>query len=137
MERSADDYQAAEREREALSAALELGRGLPEDWLALPPGRALRRLRKQLLVKQDEISHALGMRQSSVSKIERGLDARWSTLRRMFAVLGCDLAVVPVTRRTVGELRDLNRRRRLQREAEGRRALEKLIAGLAQPDEPG
>lgn len=88
MGKSSDSFELSERERAALRAALDSGRRLPRDWIAMAPGSALRRLRKELGMRQDQLSPLLGMRQSTVSKIERGRDTHLSTLRRLFQALG-------------------------------------------------
>jgi transcriptional regulator with XRE-family HTH domain len=61
------------------------------------PGARLRELREELGVSQRHVADLSGVSQSEVSKIERGSDVCWSTLRRLFGALGrdIDLAVLP------------------------------------------
>lgn len=57
-------------------------------------GGALRRLRRELGLTQQELGERLGMTQPEVSKLERRDDVRLSTMRAYVAALGASLGVV-------------------------------------------
>lgn len=111
----------------ALIGALEAARSVPQAWRELPVGKALRRLREELGLHQWALACRIGMRQSMVSRIERGADLRVSTLRRLLEAMGCELIVLPATVRGIEGLRALSRLQELQRREEGRRALAELL----------
>ena len=66
----------AERKTEAMSAALELNE-----------------LRKARGLTQEELAERLGIRQANVSKLERRLDMRVSTLRDVIEAMGGELCI--------------------------------------------
>jgi transcriptional regulator with XRE-family HTH domain len=57
------------------------------------PGAQLRDLRRDRGISQRHLAEELGVDQSEISKIERGADACWTTLLRLFAGLGYDIAL--------------------------------------------
>ncbi len=66
----------AEREADVLSAAIELAE--------------LRRARR---ITQEELAERLGTRQANVSKLERRMDMRLSTLRDLVEAMGGELRI--------------------------------------------
>lgn len=71
-----ETIEAAEREADALAAAIELNE--------------LRRARR---LTQEELARRLGIRQANVSKMERRLDMRVSTLREVVEAMGGELRI--------------------------------------------
>lgn len=61
-------------------------------------GSAVRQARRGTGWSQAALGRAAGIPQSHVAKIERGVDVRASTLRRVLAALGYDLALRPTVR---------------------------------------
>ena len=59
------------------------------DW---PPGEWLRR-RLLDFTSQTDLARRCGVRQPEISRIEGGRDAKFSTLERIAAGLGCELVV--------------------------------------------
>lgn len=55
------------------------------------PGDALRALRRSLEVSQRHLAEMSGVDQSVVSRLERGLDGRWTTWKKVFEALGCEI----------------------------------------------
>ena len=68
--------EAAARDTEAMIAAIELAE-----------------LRKARKLTQEELARRLGIRQANVSKLERRLDVRLSTLRDVVEAMGGELRV--------------------------------------------
>src|SRR5438045_1847563 len=99
MGRSSENWKITEAERTLLRAALEAAKPVASDWRALPVGRMLRRLRREMGLHQDTLAYRVGMRQSMVSRIERGADLRLSTLRRLLVAMNCELVVLPYSAR--------------------------------------
>jgi len=58
------------------------------------PGARLRAMRDSLDVSQRLLAEQSGVDQSDISRIERGGDVRWSTLKRLFGALGCECELV-------------------------------------------
>jgi transcriptional regulator with XRE-family HTH domain len=54
------------------------------------PGEQLRARRLDLEISQNHLAEISGVGQTVISRIERGSDARWSTLKRLFKALGHD-----------------------------------------------
>jgi transcriptional regulator with XRE-family HTH domain len=73
---SPETVEAALKEAEVLAAAIELNE--------------LRRARR---LTQEELARRLGIRQSNVSKMERRLDLRVSTLREVVEAMGGQLRI--------------------------------------------
>ena len=94
------EYRAAQRAKhgpELLDLLLELGPQLPELWREWAPDRGLEYLRCRLRFSQKELAQKSGLSQSRVSLIEGGEDACLSTWRRLYAAMGFELLVLPVT----------------------------------------
>jgi transcriptional regulator with XRE-family HTH domain len=51
-------------------------------------GRQLRELRLSRDVSQSLLADTSGIDQAVISRVEKGADARWSTIRRLFLALG-------------------------------------------------
>ena len=77
----------------------------PARWRELSLGRGLRWLRIRLGLKQRQAAELAGMTQSQVAKIERGRDIRLSTLRRLLAGYGCAPLLLPLSDKTIEQLR--------------------------------
>ncbi len=101
----------------------------PSEWAALSNGRALRRLRMALGLRQAEAAELCGMTQSQIGKIERGLDMRLSTLRRLLEGYGCRLVWLPVCELSVEELYDRTEARFGSREEKRLSRLRKIRGG--------
>ncbi len=78
---------------EACLAALSV----PGPWARAAPGEQLRALRQARGVSQRHAADAAGVNQSVVSRLEAGGDARWSIWRRLFAGLGYDAVLTPLS----------------------------------------
>ena len=85
---------------------LEVASALPEQWLKRTPDHGFEYLRCKLRFGQEELGRKTGMTQACVSRIEGGADVRLSVWRRLYAVMGFDLVLLPVTRLKVEELED-------------------------------
>jgi DNA-binding XRE family transcriptional regulator len=90
---------------------------LPLDWVRAEPGWQLRALREELGVSQRRLADQADVRQSEISRLERGGDACLSTWRRLFAGLGWDAVLVPALEceETAAWLRDTMEERRERR----------------------
>ena len=95
---------------------------LPDWWREMPPGDQLRGLREDRGISQRQLADATGIKQSMISRLERGSDARLSTWRRLFGGLNYEAVLTPLPGIEEGD--DL-----LQEEAQRRR--ERQRAGLA------
>lgn len=98
------DRQALDRVQEDLARAgegslfdglLEHARNTPKDWARWSLNRQVWFLRVSNELTQAELARRAGVAQSHVAKVEQGRDVRWSTLRKLFAAMGCDLLVLP------------------------------------------
>lgn len=106
------DAEALERLKTALAGNSDLiaevldhaGR-TPAEWRRLSLGRGLRWLRIRLGLRQWQAARLAGMKQPQVAKIERGLDVRLSTLRKLLQGYGCDWLVLPISGKTITQLR--------------------------------
>ena len=81
---------AIDRERMAVDAS---GLWAPPGWDRWPAGQMLRARRRFSGLDQRELARRAGLDQSDVSRIERGLDSRSSTLGRLARALECDLVL--------------------------------------------
>jgi transcriptional regulator with XRE-family HTH domain len=54
------------------------------------PGEQLRARRVSLEISQCHLAELSGIGQTVISRIERGADARWATMIRLFKALGCE-----------------------------------------------
>jgi transcriptional regulator with XRE-family HTH domain len=57
------------------------------------PGEQLRRIRESWNVSQNHLAELSGIGQDVISRVERGADARWTTLKRLFGALGCEIVI--------------------------------------------
>lgn len=71
----------------------EAGLWAPPNWERGGAGRILRRRRIFEGLAQSELAGRSGVDQSDISRVERGLDCRWSTLARLAGALECELVV--------------------------------------------
>lgn len=85
--------------------ALVHGEAVPSEWRGWPTGEALRRLRLRFGLKKKDLAARAGVSPSLVGRAEKGADIRLSTLRRLYAAVGCRLQILPD-----GALYDLDRR---------------------------
>ncbi|WP_226584189.1 helix-turn-helix domain-containing protein [Acuticoccus sediminis] len=67
-------------------------------------GVALQRRRKLLGLTQTDLAGAAGLRQATISEIERGEGARLGSLMRILAALGLELTVRHRTRMDADEI---------------------------------
>jgi len=79
---------------------------VPETWSALAADHGFESLRCRLRFGQAELGAKAGMTQARVSRIEGGADIRLGEWRRLYAAMGFDLVLLPVSRATVEELED-------------------------------
>ena len=63
-------------------------------------------VRCRLRLKQDELAWKSGVAQSIVSRVEGGADARLSTWRRLYAAMGFELILLPLSTRSIEELEE-------------------------------
>ncbi|MFI5345231.1 MAG: helix-turn-helix domain-containing protein [Elusimicrobiota bacterium] len=77
---------------------------LPKDWKARGPEFGFEFVRCRLRFTQDELAQKSGVAQSIVSRVEGGFDARLSTWRRLYAAMGFDLVLLPVSALALEEL---------------------------------
>lgn len=71
----------------------ESGLWSPPDWERSGAGRILRRRRIFEGLSQRDLAACSGVGQSDISRVERGLDCRWSTLGRLAGALVCELVI--------------------------------------------
>lgn len=75
---------------------LRLIEKVPSVWRKRPLHFHLWLARKLANLTQAELAAAAGMQQSLVARVERGRDARLSTLRRLYQALGYRMLIVPL-----------------------------------------
>jgi transcriptional regulator with XRE-family HTH domain len=93
---------------------------LPFWWTQTPLGVQLWALRDHRGISQRQLADEAGLRQSVVSRLEGGADARWSTWRRLFEGLGYYAVLLPVAfAEESQDLCDEERDRRVQRQLAG------------------
>lgn len=68
----------------------ENGLWAPPDSGRNAPGQWLRRRRRFEGLSQQDLAARSGLAQTGVSRVERGLDCRWSTLELLARSLGCE-----------------------------------------------
>ncbi len=81
-----------------LDELLTAGRSLPERWRTMPADEAFEYLRCRFRYGQEELALKTGMTQARISLLEGGADAKLSTWRRVYAAMGFELVILPVTR---------------------------------------
>lgn len=89
---------------EELQLILEASGRLPEDWRRVPAERGFEFLRSRLRFTQCELARKSGVAQAQISRLEGGGDALLSTWRRLYAAMGFELLLVPLTAMSIDEL---------------------------------
>lgn len=89
---------------EELEQLIELGRIIPSVWRGWAPDEALEYLRCRLQFSQKELGQKAGLSAARVSLLEGGSDAKLSTWKRLYAAMGFELILLPVTSMTAREL---------------------------------
>jgi predicted transcriptional regulator len=75
--------------------ALAYGEAAPERFASWPVHEGLRRLRIRFGLNRKQLALKARVSASLVGRAEKGADVRLSTLRRLYAALGCRLLAVP------------------------------------------
>jgi DNA-binding Xre family transcriptional regulator len=83
--------------------ALKHGESAPAAFASWPAHECLRRLRIRFNLNCKQLAAKAGVSPSLVGRAEKGADVRLSTLKRLYAALGCRLLVLPA-----GALYDLD-----------------------------
>ena len=87
-------------------AALAHGESAPVDFASWPVCECLRRLRIRFGLNRKQLAARAAVSASLVGRAEKGADVRLSTLRKLYAALGCRLLALPA-----GALYELDRRK--------------------------
>ena len=82
---------------ELIEQLLASGPHIPELWRGWRPDRGLEYLRCRLRFSQRELARKSGLSQSRISLIEGGADARLSTWREIYAAMGFELMLLPLS----------------------------------------
>ncbi len=90
--------------RELIVQLLEARAAIPRDWLERTADDGFEYLRCRLRFSQAELGRKSGMTQARVSRIEGGLDVRLSVWRRLYAAMGFELILLPVSAKTLEEI---------------------------------
>ena len=88
-----DDFSDIAAGREFLS----LIQHVPEVWRQKPAHFHLWLARKRARLTQAELARLAGVSQSFIARVERGRDVRLSTMRRLYAALGFQMLIVPLS----------------------------------------
>lgn len=75
--------------------ALLHGEDAPAAFASWPAREVLRRLRIRLELNRRQLAAKAGVSASLVGRAEQGADVRLSTLRKLYAALGCRLLLLP------------------------------------------
>lgn len=75
--------------------ALAYGEAAPAEFASWPAHECLRRLRIRFSLNRKQLALKAGVSASLVGRAEKGADVRLSTLRRLYAALGCRLLTLP------------------------------------------
>ncbi len=75
--------------------AIAHGEAAPAEFAAWPLPTLLRRLRIRFHLSRKQLAAKAGVSASLVGRAEKGADVRVSTLRKIFAAVGCRPLVVP------------------------------------------
>jgi predicted transcriptional regulator len=59
--------------------------------VASHPGELVLKQRKALWMSQNELAQRSGIRQSHISEVEAGSEARWTTYERLLAAMGTEV----------------------------------------------
>ncbi len=76
--------------------AIAFAERIPGEWAAMEPGEQIRRLRLRFGLNQKGFAASAGLPASLVCRVEKGADLRLTTLRRLFAGVGCRPLILPV-----------------------------------------
>jgi transcriptional regulator with XRE-family HTH domain len=90
---------------EELGEVFSAAYSVPRSWAQTSPGEQLRVLRESRKMSQRHLADVSGLDQADICRLERGADARWETLKRLFAGLGYAAALVPLA--TSDDVEDL------------------------------
>lgn len=71
------------------------GEAAPAEFASWPLTELLRRLRLRFGLKRKELAAKAGVSASLIGRAEKGADVRLSTLRKIYAAVGCRLLLVP------------------------------------------
>ena len=94
----------AEMGPEPLEIIFKIGSAIPEDYRAWPPARMVQFIRCRLGLTQHELASKAGLAPSQLSRLEGGKDCLLSTWARVYAALGMNFCVLPLTGLTIAEL---------------------------------
>lgn len=75
--------------------AIAHGEAAPAEFAAWPLPEMLRRLRIRFSLNRRELAAKAGVSASLIGRAEKGADVRISTIRKIFAAVGCRPLVVP------------------------------------------
>ncbi|MCM2305293.1 MAG: helix-turn-helix domain-containing protein [Elusimicrobia bacterium] len=75
--------------------AIAHGEAAPAAFASWPLSEFLRRLRIRFGLKRKELAAKAGVSASLIGRAEKGADVRLSTLRKIYAAVGCRLLCVP------------------------------------------
>ncbi|MBI3299759.1 MAG: helix-turn-helix transcriptional regulator [Elusimicrobia bacterium] len=76
-------------------AALVYSESAPPECASWPPHECLRRLRIQFGLNRKQLAAKASVSASLVGRAEKGANVRLSTLRKLYAALGCRLLILP------------------------------------------
>lgn len=76
---------------------LSLIQKVPDVWRQKPAHFHLWLARKRAGLTQAELARRAGVSQSFVARVERGRDARLSTMRRLYEAMGLRMLIVPLS----------------------------------------
>lgn len=106
--------------------ALAHGESTPETFASWSLGECLRRLRTRFGYTRGALVARAGVSASLVGRAEQGADVRVSTIRKLYAALGCRVVLLPA-----GALYELDWRQAHNDDAsiESEKEIERLITG--------
>ena len=81
--------------RDPVREAIAHGEAAPAAFASWPLPEFLRRLRIRFGLKRKELAAKAGVSASLIGRAEKGADVRLSTLRKIYAAVGCRLLCVP------------------------------------------
>lgn len=87
----AADLRAGDPVRDAIVA----GERAPAEWSGWTLGYAVRRLRIRFGLNQKQMAYLAGVPPSVLCRVEREQDVRLSSLRKIFAAVGCRAVILP------------------------------------------
>ncbi len=89
---------------ELLELVLRASEAAPRKWREWSLERQFEYLRCRLSFTQAELAAKAGLAQSGISLIEGGGDALMSSWKRLYAAMGFELLVLPVSKASIEEL---------------------------------